>query len=100
MSVDVRKIVEEEKKEFEEQGLLYCPNSIYHGSLLKGMSKERKVNSQVERMENFLDYLFNHSEHCDHIMQSEAWKEFEEWEVRYLITTNTEINEDATPQPN
>jgi len=30
----------------------------------------------------FLEWLFDHSEHCDHISQRKAWKEFEEWELK------------------
>lgn len=34
----------------------------------------------IERYRDFIGYLFDESEHCDHISESDAWKEFEEWE--------------------
>lgn len=37
---------------------------------------------QNERKGDFLEWLFEHSEHCDHISQSEAWEEFEAWEEK------------------
>lgn len=37
---------------------------------------------RIERFRDFLAYLFEHSEHCDHISQSDAWEEFIEWEEK------------------
>lgn len=34
----------------------------------------------IERAWDFINYLFDESEHCDHITVKEAWEEFEEWE--------------------
>lgn len=39
----------------------------------------------MSRRGDFIEWLFDHSEHCDHIPYSEAWKEFELWEeAQYL----------------
>lgn len=40
----------------------------------------REQQEVIEDMQNFIEYLFEHSEHCDHILQSEAWEEFRQWE--------------------
>jgi hypothetical protein len=39
---------------------------------------------QVARMSDFIEYLFEHSEHCDHITYNEAWEEFNQWEESQL----------------
>jgi hypothetical protein len=75
------KEIEEIQQEFRDQQLLYSPNSIWHGMPLKGMTPETMLKQELERMRDFVEYLFEHSEHCNHISQSEAWAEFEVYEV-------------------
>ena len=38
--------------------------------------------SQIEEVRDFIYWLFEESEHCDHITFDEAMKEFEEWELK------------------
>lgn len=33
-------------------------------------------------MGDFIEWLFDHSEHCDHITYNEAWEEFKQWEEK------------------
>ncbi len=70
------------KSEFSEQGLVYAPNSVYHGSSVKSLSDKAALTVEVNRLSDFIEFLFEHSDHCDHITQSEAWKEFEIYEVK------------------
>ena len=34
------------------------------------------------RDDDFMEWLFEVSEHCNHITRREAWEEFEAWELR------------------
>ena len=36
----------------------------------------------IATRDDFIEWLFEHSEHCDHISYNEAWQEFEEWEAK------------------
>lgn len=80
-------------KEIQEQfiasGLLYAPNSIYHGSSIEGMSKETKLITEIAALNDFIDFLFEHSEHCDHISQRKAWDEFRQYELDEKIKKET-----------
>lgn len=74
-------------KKAEEEidtNVVYAPNSIYHGCEIYGvlsMSKEMLLTIEVGRLTDFIEWLFEHSEHCDHITQREAWDEFEVYEI-------------------
>ncbi len=63
--------------------IIDCPNSIQYGMPVNRMSKETLMNIHMNRMIDFIDFLFNHSVHCDHITQSEAWEEFE-WDNSWI----------------
>lgn len=78
---EVNSELEEIKKEFSEQGLIYAPNSIWHGWPNNGHHDPKTILTiEKERLADFLNFLFNESEHCDHISYSNAWQEFEEFE--------------------
>ena len=77
--------IEDVKTEFRRDGAFYCPNSIYHGASKRmGAASYEDVQNKAEvaRLTDFIEYLFEHSEHCDHITQSDAWSEFEQWEFK------------------
>lgn len=40
----------------------------------------QQAKAALERMGDFIEFLFEHSEHCDHITYSDAYAEFEKWE--------------------
>jgi len=84
----LREYLREERDEFIELGLLYAPSSIYHGKPLRGtplnLSDVAVLKVDVAQLNDFLEFLFEHSEHCDHIEQSEAWDEFYEWQFKQL----------------
>jgi len=68
---------EEEQDFFKENNLVYAHNSIWHGTKNGSHhSKETLLLIANNKLTDFIDYLFEHSEHCDHISQSEAWDEF------------------------
>lgn len=68
----------------------YQPNSLLHG-LAKThaggprIKPETLLRVELERMRDFIEFLFDHSEHCDHISFSDAWKEFEIYESKTSI---------------
>jgi len=66
--------------EEKERPTVYAPNSIYHGCLISSLSRQTLDNIEIQRKTDFLEWLFN--THCDHITQVEAWKEFEEFELK------------------
>lgn len=39
-----------------------------------------RMRDGFERRGDFIEWLFEHSEHCNHISYSEAWEEFSKWE--------------------
>lgn len=68
-------------------GHIQSPNSIYNGMPIYTSSKKDSLilkTIECERLRDFLEFLFDHSEHCDHITYSEAWNEFEEWELKEI----------------
>ena len=70
---------------FSERGLCYAPKSIYHGTKITGIlsiGKESIQAIEISRLTDFIEYLFDHSEHCDHISQPDAWMEFCKWEAK------------------
>lgn len=75
-----------EKFEHQENHLIYAPNSIWHGTkaYTSHHKKETLLRIEVGRLNDFIDFLFEHSEHCDHISQRDAWIEFEEYEYEQL----------------
>ena len=85
INLNSRKFLLDILKEFQENGLCYAPNSIYHGTKIGGrlsISKEALLTIEVGRLTDFIEYLFEHSEHCDHISQKDAWLEFCEYEIK------------------
>jgi len=44
------------------------------------MTPLQVAEAQLERYRDFIEYLFEHSVHCDQIPLSEAWEEFEQYE--------------------
>lgn len=67
------------EKPLELTQLVYAPNSIYHGMPIVRLDKQTLDKIEIERKNDFLDWLFD--THCDHITQPDAWKEFEEFEL-------------------
>lgn len=85
--------IEDTKQEFRNLGLFYCPGSIYHGSSKRmGAASYAEIQDKAElgRLNDFIEYLFEHSEHCNHISQSEAWDEFEQWEFKKEIVVSVD----------
>jgi len=76
---EVLKEIDAERKFCDDNNLMYNPNSIWHGTLfIHGRFKvETLLKHQVENMNDFLEYLFEQSEHLDHITYNEAYEEFE-----------------------
>ena len=75
----------ETMEQFDEEGFIYAPNSIYHGSKIYSHEiGDQLINCNIEkhRLIDFLEFLFDHSEHCDHITQPDAWAEFVEYEAK------------------
>ena len=62
--------------------IIYAPNSIYYGTHKRHFSEFELNKIGYERLKDFVEFLFDHSSHCDHISQSEAWKEFEDFELK------------------
>jgi len=70
--------LEEIKEDFKEQNLIFDPNSINHGWPNCGhFSNETLFKIEIAKLTDFIEFLFEHSEHCDHITQTEAWNEFD-----------------------
>ena len=85
MSPEELQEYEEMKTEFSELGLIYAPGSIYHGQKLHDPNRmpfdpAMILKIELARLQAFIEYLFGHSEHCDHILFSEAYEEFQKWE--------------------
>lgn len=91
----LREYLKEERDEFSKAGMLYCPNSVYHGAPVRGnplnLSREAVLTADVGMLTDFIEFLFEHSEHCDHIEQPEAWDEFFEWQFKQNQITNPEV---------
>ncbi len=68
-----------EREHFEEHNMYYCPNSVWHGTLYShGRFKpETLLKHQIHDLTDFLEYLFDQSEHLNHILYREAYEEFE-----------------------
>ena len=66
----------------KERPTVYAPNSIHHGMLISDLNKQTLDNIEINRRIDFLEWLFD--THCTHITQVEAWKEFEEFELKQL----------------
>lgn len=83
----LEKLVKNEKNLLKSLGrsTVYEPRGIWHGSFLSYHSKLTLKQIELGRLDDFLEYLFEHSEHCDHITQSDAYKEFEQWEMKQAI---------------
>ena len=71
-----------------EHSLIYSPNSIYHGMEIHSSNGRLPLSDivllkiETERLRDFIEFLFEHSEHCDHISQKDAWNEFEIYEIK------------------
>lgn len=64
---------------------IYAPNSIYHGRPVwtnSASDRLKVLTIEHERLVDFVEFLFDHSEHCDHISHRDAWKEFEIYEQK------------------
>jgi len=59
-----------------------CPmrDERYESSNQADKNRIRDLMLANERKADFIMYLFDESEHCDHITYNEAWEEFEQWE--------------------
>lgn len=59
-----------------------CPmnDERYYPSNQQEKQQISNLKIQVAALTDFIEYLFDHSEHCDHITYNDAWKEFEEWQ--------------------
>lgn len=56
------------------------PISIYEETTLQcNSAKDEAINlrRELELNRDFIEWLFDHSEHCDHISFSDAWDQFE-----------------------
>jgi hypothetical protein len=54
------------------------------------VQKIRDLILERERVWDFVNYLFDESEHCDHISLREAWEEFEAWQDKMISDKNPE----------
>lgn len=85
----------------KENKLLYSPNAIAHGTKINFLPEMVLVKNEAARLNDFIEFLFEHSEHCDHISQSDAWGEFQkyEWQNSMILkkhlseTTDNEIKQ-------
>jgi biotin synthase-related radical SAM superfamily protein len=75
----LRKQIEIEKEFAREYRRMYCPNSIDH---MRRPPSDLLARTTLElaRLQDFLEWLFDHSIHCDHISYEDAFHEFEEYE--------------------
>ena len=79
--------LEEIRQDYTEKHLIYAPNSMYHGMKINGqlpISDIALARIEISRLTDFIEFLFEHSVHCDHITQSNAWREFEEFEFKNI----------------
>lgn len=90
----LRQLIEHEKQFAQEHGYVYSPNSLRHLDR-PPIEQLQRVTLELARLQDFLEFLFDHSEHCDHITYSEAWHEFEEYERPQRQTWNKKL----TPTP-
>lgn len=76
----------------QSHNTIYCPGSINHLRELHVVDRQSGRSSldvpdhvtmriEIARLTDFIEYLFDHSEHCDHISHRDAWREFELWEI-------------------
>lgn len=69
-----------------QHNIIYAPHSIYHGMEIHStngrlpFSNETLLRIELSRLTDFVEFLFEHSEHCDHITHREAYKEFLRYE--------------------
>ena len=76
---------EEELAELIDRAkFIYAPNSIWHGSERRFINKETQLKIASDRVDDFLEWLFDVSGYVDCVSQRDAWKEFEEWEIKDL----------------
>jgi hypothetical protein len=79
------KELDEVLSEFEQGGLVYAPNSVWHGSKNGGHHKDTTLlKIEIGRLHDFIDFLFEDREYCDHANESEAWDEFRQREYSQL----------------
>lgn len=74
---------------------IYAPNSIYHELTLHGarlpLSSETLQNIELNRLRDFISFLFEDDEHCSHTTEREAWDEFEQWEYSQLLNSEQNV---------
>ena len=89
--------INDEKKLFKDNNLYYCPNSIWHGSLyIHGrFKKETLLTAKIEDTNDFLHFLFEESEHCDHITHAKA---YEQYEVNEKLKERLTLTQPTTTQ--
>lgn len=68
--------IKKEQEEFREDHLIWCPWSINHGMEIGSVPVTIHNKIEIANLNDFIEFLFEHSEHCDHISQSDAWDEF------------------------
>ena len=72
----------------KEHRCIDAPNSIYHGMEIHSsggrlpFSRETLLTIEIGLLTDFIEFLFDHSEHCDHISQRDAWKEFKIYQAK------------------
>lgn len=94
MGFALEKLVKQEKESLHDSKMriVYAPRDMWHGSKMAFHSDKMLSKIELGRLDDFLEYLFEHSEHCNHIAQSEAWKEFEQWELKQAILDSKKLN--------
>lgn len=88
----LREYLKEAREDYAEEGLVYAPNSIHHGRIQSMMPKLASERIARSTLDDFIEFLFEHSEHCDHITQTAAWDEFREFEYKQLIKQGDFLN--------
>lgn len=66
--------------ETKEERRVCAPNSIYHGTLIKHHNKETLLNIELNRLLEFVDFLFE--KHLDYLVESEVWDEFNDEQLK------------------
>lgn len=83
LSIKDRKSMEDLMAIHRTNHLIYAPGSVWHGWPNDGNHKDvTKLKIELARLNDFVEFLFEQSEHCDHITQSEAWNQYEEHTFR------------------
>lgn len=77
--------------EHERQHLVYAPNSIHHGCINGAHFKDSTLlRIEIGKLNDFIRFLFEDSEYCDHANESDAWDEFNQYEFSKLLNSEQE----------